>query len=148
MSHIRFVINNVKLNPSRDFNDDGYKIYGKIRDLYNKGEQFEIDSILEFLTFDTLKESFIKSFTNPYNYLFKHIVFNYQVHSDRKKKSIKNANDFNIGEYYFHFLSNPLEVVNRDDEFITVIFEGLNMSFNINDLKLRHVRIEDYFHNL
>jgi hypothetical protein len=142
MSHIRFIIKNVKLSPSYDFNDDGYKIYGKIRDLYNEREQFEIDDILEFLTFDRLKESFIKSFTNPYNYLFKHILFDYKSHVDRKKKPIKNANNFNTGEYYFYFLSDPLEVTNEDEDVITVVFEGLNRSFNIKDLELNFVKID------
>ena len=142
MARIRFIIKNVKLRPSFDFNDDSYKVYGKIRDLYNEREQFEIDDILEFLTFDSLKESFIKSFTNPYNYLFKHLLFDYQSHTDRKKKLIKNVNNFNIGEYYFYFISDPLEVTNEDEDVITVVFEGLNRSFNIKDLKLNYVEIE------
>lgn len=142
MSHIRFIIKNVKLRPSIDFNDDGYKIYGKIRDLYNEREQFEIDNILEFLTFDSIKESFIKSFTNPYNYLFKHLLFDYQSHADRKKKPIKNVNNFNIGEYSFYFLSDFLEVISRDEEVVTVVFEGLNKSFNIKDLRLNYVEID------
>lgn len=142
MSHIRFIIKNVKLSPLYDFNDDGYKVYGKIRDLYNERQQFEIDDILEFLTFDRLKESFIKSFTNPYNYLFKHLLFDYQSHADRKKKPIKNANNFNTGEYYFYFLSDPLEVTNEDEDVITVVFEGLNRSFNIKDLKLNSIETE------
>lgn len=148
MSHIRFIIKNVRLNPSFHFNDEGYKIYGKIRDLYNEGEPFEIDKILEFLTFNKLKESFIKTFTNKYNYLFKHLLFDYQSNTDRKNKPIKNVNNFNTGEYYFYFLSNPLEVTNWDEEVITVIFEGLNRSFDIKDLKLNYVEIENYDQSL
>ena len=148
MSHIRFIIKNVRLNPSFHFNDEGYKIYGKIRDLYNEGEPFEIDKILEFLTFNRLKESFIKTFTNKYNYLFKHLLFDYQSNTDRKNKPIKNVNNFNTGEYYFYFLSNPLEVTNWDEEVITVIFEGLNRSFDIKDLKLNYVEIENYDQSL
>ena len=144
MSHIRFIIKNVRLNPSFHFNDEGYKIYGKIRDLYNEGEPFEIDKILEFLTFNKLKESF----TNKYNYLFKHLLFDYQSNTDRKNKPIKNVNNFNTGEYYFYFLSNPLEVTNWDEEVITVIFEGLNRSFDIKDLKLNYVEIENYDQSL
>ncbi len=148
MVQVRFIIKRVSLNPSFNFNDEGYKIYGKIRDLYNDGEQFEIDDILEFLTFDKLKESFIKSFTNPYNYLFKHLLFDYQSHTDRKKKPIKDVNKFNIGEYDFYFLSNPLKVISRNEEIITVIFEGLNISFDIKDLKLNYIEIEDYDQSL
>lgn len=148
MAHIRFIIKNVILNPSYNFNDEGYKIYGKIRNLYNERKQFEIDDILEFLTFDRLKESFIKSFTNPYNYLFKHLLFDYKSHTDRKKKKINNLDSFNIGEYYFHFLSNPLEVISRNEEVITVIFEGLSVSFDIKDLKLNFIEIEDYDQSL
>lgn len=142
MNQVRFVIKSVLLYPTVNFKDDGYKIHGKLRDLYNAKQQFEIDDILEFLTFDNLEESFLKSFSNPYNYLFKHIAFDYKNHTDRKKKTISDINKFNIGSYFFHFLSDYLEVESEDDETITIIFEGLNKSFSKSDLELNSVIIE------
>ena len=142
MNQVRFVIKSVQLYPTINFKDDGYKIHGKLRDLFNSKQQFEIDDILEFLTFENLKESFFKSFYNPYIYLFKHITFDYGSHTDRKKKTILDVNKFNIEPYYFHFLSNYLEVVNEDDETIVVIFEGLNKSFSKSDLEFNKIKIQ------